>query len=267
MAERREFFQVTLDLAELESHAASSDSTIRWASAIELAQLGTEDAITLLWSLTDDSDENVRDAARIGLNQCDQKIVGKVLSTNWVVEPEIAPSVSIDGVQQHVPWKVRPLEVSSLEVDWAIDAAVLNIIQTEAPLTGLRLMRLYGNAVFPDNPKKTPKSRIQQAIKRLERRGLVAYFQNFPEGSFVGWTIYKVGNSQVVVRDRGQRKLVEIPVTEAIALLRLLIGDDFDSSSNDERFNLLVSAYGIKQSELHIVGEILAQEWSTLLTL
>jgi hypothetical protein len=267
MAERREFFQISLDLAELESHARSNDSTIRWASAIELTQLGTEDAISLLWYLTNDSDENVRDAARIGLNQCDQQIVGKVLAAKWVVQAEVIPSTPVDGVQQHVPWKVRPLEESSLENEWAIDAAVLNIINTEGPLTGLRLMRLYGNAVYPNNPKKIPKSRIQTAIKRLQGRGLVAYLEDFPEGSFGGWTIYQLGSPQVVVREQGQRKLSEIPVTEVIARLRLMMGDEFDYSGQDERFKVLVSAYGIKQSELHIVGEILSHEWSTLLTL
>jgi hypothetical protein len=267
MAERREFFEVSLDFADLESHARSSDSTIRWASAIELAQLGTEDAVSLLWSLTTDSDENVRDAAKIGLNQCDQQIVGKVLATKWVVEPVAESSTSKNGVEKHIPWKVRPLEIPSVENEWAVDASVLNIIQTEGPLTGPRLLRLYGNAAYPNNPRKIPKSRIQTAIKRLEKRGLVTHIQDFAEGEIDAWTIYKSGSAEVVVRDQGQRKLSEIPVTEVIARIRFLIGDDFDNSSKDERFNVLVSAYGIKQSELHIVGEILAREWSTLLSL
>ena len=267
MAERREFFEVSLNFADLESHARSKDSTIRWASAIELAQLGNEDAISLLWSLTTDSDENVRDAARIGLNQCDQQLVGKVLATKWVPEPTSQSPTSTNGVEKHVPWKVRPLEVPSIENEWAVDASVLNIIQTEGPLTGPRLLRLYGNAAYPNNPRKIPKSRIQTAVKRLEKRGLVAHIQDFSEGEIDAWTIYMSGSAEVLVREQGQRKLSEVPVTEVIARLRLLIGDEFDYSSKDERFKVLVSAYGIKQSELHIVGEILAREWSTLLTL
>lgn len=267
MAERKEFFEIFLDFEDLESHARSKDSTIRWASAIELAQLGTEDAISLLWSLTTDSDENVRDAAKIGLNQCDQHVVGKILASKWTAEPVSKSSVSNDGLEKHVPWKVRPLEVPSIENEWAVDASVLNIIQTEGPLTGPRLLRLYGNAAYPNNPRKIPKSRIQTAVKRLERRGLVAHIQDFPEGEIDAWTIYQCGNIEVRVRDQGQRKLSEIPVTEVIARLRLLMGDEFNYSSKDERFKVLVSAYGIKQSELHIVGEILSREWSTLLTL
>ena len=69
MAERKDFFEVSIDFKELESHARSADSTMRWASAIELVQLGTKDAISLLWSLTTDADENVRDAAKLGLKQ------------------------------------------------------------------------------------------------------------------------------------------------------------------------------------------------------
>lgn len=267
MAERREFFEVSLNFADLESHARSKDSTIRWASAIELAQLDTVEAISLLWSLTTDSDENVRDAAKIGLNQCDQQVVGKVLATKWVPEPTSQSSTSTDGIEKHIPWKVRPLEVPSVENEWAVDASVLNIIQIEGPLTGPRLLRLYGNAAYPNNPRKIPKSRIQTAVKRLEKRGLVAHIQDFPEGEIDAWTIYKSGSTEVLVRDQGHRRLNEIPVTEVIARLRLLLGDEFDHSSKDERFKVLISAYGIKQSDLHIVGEILAREWSTLLTL
>ena len=154
-----------------------------------------------------------------------------------------------------------------MEDEWAVDEAVLNIIQTEGPLTGPRLLRLYGNADYPNNTRKIPKSRIQTAVKRLEKRGLIAHIQDFPEGEIDSWTIYKSRSAEVLVREQGQRKLSEIPVTEVIARLRLLLGDEFDYSSQDERFKVLVSAYGIKQSELHIVGELLAREWSTLLTL
>jgi hypothetical protein len=44
------------------------------------------------------------------------------------------------------------------------------------------------------------------------------------------------------------------------------MGEEFEYSNQDERFKFLVTAYGIKNSELHIVGEILAREWSTLLS-
>jgi len=266
MAERTEFFEVSINFVELESHARSSDSTMRWASAIELSQLGTEDAISLLWSLTTDSDENVRDAAKIGLNQCDQQLVGKVLASKWAIEQEVKSSTSVEGVEKHIPWKIRPLEVPSTENEWAVDAAILNIIQTEGPLTGPRLLRLYGNAAYPQNPRKIPKSRIQTAIKRLERRGLVLHIQDFDEGEIDSWTLYKSGSPEVIVRERGQRKLNEIPVTEVIARLRLIMGEDFEFSGQNERFRFLLDAYSIKQSELHIVGEILAREWSTLLS-
>jgi len=265
MAERKEFFEVSIDFKELESHARSTDSTMRWASAIELVQLGTEAAISLLWSLTTDVDENVRDAAKLGLKQCDQQLVGQVLASKWSVEPEIKSTTAVDGVEKHISWKVRPLEVPSMENEWAVDAAVLNIIQTEGPMTGPRLLRLYGNAAYPNNPRKIPKSRIQTALKRLERRGLISHIQDYFEGEIDSWTLYKIGSPEVIVREQGQRKLSEIPVTEVIARVRLIMGDDFDYSGQNQRFEVLLKAYSIKQAELHIVGEILAREWSNLL--
>ena len=95
---RKEFFTVEIDFHILEEHARSKDPTLRWAAAIELGQLATEDAINLLWSLTTDLDGHVRDAANLSLQQCDQVLVGKVLATKWSNPEEkknnIDPSVS-----------------------------------------------------------------------------------------------------------------------------------------------------------------------------
>ena len=264
MAERKEFFEVGLDFIQLEEHARSSDSNLRWASAIELGQLGTIEAISLLWSLTTDSDENVRDAANFGLQNCDQVLVGKVLATKWQAPVEVKSELT-SGISKYVHWKVRPLEIPAPENEWAVDAAVLNIIQTEGPMTGSRLLRLYGNAAFPNDPRKLPKSRIQTAVKRLERRGLVTKLLTEGNDELEFWTLLGSGKPEIDVREQGQRKLSEIPVTEVIARLQINMGEEFEYASQNDRMKVLMTLYGIKQSELHILGDILAKEWSLLL--
>jgi hypothetical protein len=266
MSERKDFFAVTIDIELLESHALSKDSTLRWAAAIELGQVGTEEAVSLLWSLTTDSDENVRDAANLGLQQCDQVLVGKVLATKWVA-PEVVSLDESDAVVKFIPWKVRPLEVPSSENEWAVDAAVLNIIQVEGPVNVSRVLRLYGNAAYPNNPRKIPKSRIQTAIKRLEKRNLIQHIIGSNNEDIETWTLYLAGTPEVKVREQGQRKLIEIPVTEVIARLRYNMGDDFDYASQNDRVKALMSIYGIKQSELHLLGAVMANEWSDLLAI
>jgi hypothetical protein len=266
MSQRREFFEVEIDFKELETHARSQDSTIRWSSAIELSQLATEEAISLLWSLTTDLDDYVRDAAKIGLQQADQELVARVLAAKWAPVSDVPKYVG-SGIAKHIAWKVRPLEVPSTENEWAVDAAVLNIVQVEGPLTGPRLLRLYGMATYPDNPRKLPKSRIQTAVKRLERRGLVGHLQDYSEGELDAWTLFKIGSPEVAVREQGLRKLSEIPVTELIARVRENMGDDFDYAGQNDRFKALQAVYGIKQQELHIVGELLAKEWSLFLNI
>ena len=266
MSERREFFEVAIDFSQLEIHARSSDSTMRWASAFELGLLDTEEAISLLWSLTTDSDENVRDAAKLGLNQSNQQLVGKVLAVKWTVEPNTNREDSDQQVVKHVPWKVRPLEAPSTENSWAVDAAVLNIIQTEGPVTGARLFRLYANAVYLNASGKFSKSKIEGAIYRLERRNLVSHIQDYGNGEIEYWTLYGTGTPEVFVREQGQRKLGEIPITEVIGRLRIELQDEFDSASQNKRFEALMKVYSIKQAELHILGDIFAKEWSTLLT-
>ena len=266
MSERKDFFAVTIDIGLLESHARSKDSTIRWAAAIELGQIGSEDAVSLLWSLTTDSDENVRDAANLGLEQCDQAIVGKVLATKWVA-PEVPNQFDSGDIASFVPWKVRPLEVPSAENEWAVDAAVLNIIQVEGPVCVSRVLRLYGNAAYPNNPRKIPKSRIQTAIKRLEKRNLIRHLVSASNGEIETWTLYLTGTPEVKVRDQGQRKLTEIPITEAIARLKHKMGDDFDYASQNDRVKALMAIYEIKQSELHLLGAVMANEWADLLAI
>lgn len=265
MSERKDFFAVTIDIELLESHARSKDSTIRWAAAIELGQIGSEEAVSLLWSLTTDSDENVRDAANLGLQQCDQVIVGKVLATKWVA-PEVPETTDSDAVARFIPWKVRPLEVPSSENEWAVDAAVLNIIQVEGPVCFSRILRLYGNAAYPNNPRKIPKSRLQTAIKRLEKRNLIQHIVGSSNEDVETWTLYLIGTPEVKVRDQGLRKLTEIPVTEVIARLKYNMGEDFEYASQNDRVKTLMNIYGIKQSELHLLGAVMANEWSELLT-
>lgn len=265
MDTRREFFEVKIDFEALREHARSKDATIRWASAIELGQLGTEEAISLLWSLTTDLDEHVRDAANLSLQQCDQQLVGKVLASKWSI-PDSSEDFDTElSVTKYVAWKIRPLEIPSAENQWAVDAALLNIIQIESPLTGSRLLRLYGNAAYPSNPKKLPKARIQSALKRLERRKLICILDLNSSNAIEYWTIFRTGTPEVIVREQGQRKLNEIPVTEVIARVRSEMGDEFDSAGQNEKFSCLQKVYGIKQSDLHKVGEVLANEWSSFL--
>jgi len=265
MQTRREFFEVAINFPALEEHSRSTDASIRWASAIELGQLGTEEAISLLWSLTTDADEHVRDAANLGLQNCDQQLVGKVLATKWSSPVSLVEPLYGEEILKHVAWKIRPLEVPSSENEWAVDAAIQNIIQIEGPLTGSRLLRLYGNAAYPSNPRRIPKSRIQTAVKRLERRGLIGLINDTASKDLEFWTLYKQGAPEILVREQGQRRWNEIPVTEVIARVRIEMGDEFDYSSQNEKFACLQKVYGIKQAELYKVGEVLANEWATFL--
>ncbi len=181
--------------------------------------------------------------------------------------PEVVSPDESDAVAKFSAWKVRPLEVPSSENEWAVDAAVLNIIQVEGPVNVARVLRLYGNAAYPNNPRKIPKSRIQTAIKRLEKRNLIHHIVGSTNEDVETWTLYLAGTPEVKIREQGQRRLIEIPVTEVIARLRYNMGDDFEYASQNDRVKALISIYGIKQSELHLLGAVMANEWSDLLAI
>ena len=262
---RKEFFEININFSQLEEHAFGKDTGLRWATAIELGQLGTDDAVSLLWSLTTDSDEHVREAANLSLQNCDQKIVSRVLATKWKADPATVEDAE-STVQAYVAWKIRPLDEPSPRNEWAVDAAILNIVQIEGPITGSRLLRLYGTAVYPASPKKLRKSRIISALKRLERRQLIKIIAESSAEVVEYFTVLGFGKPEIVVRHQGPRKLHEIPVTEVIARVKMSMGDDFEYASQNDKFKVLQQVYGLKQADLHKVGEVLAQEWASFLS-
>ena len=69
MVTRRDLFGAGLDFETLRSNADGADSSLRWAAAIELGELGTEEAALLLWDMRSDGDENVRNAVQTALSR------------------------------------------------------------------------------------------------------------------------------------------------------------------------------------------------------
>ena len=107
--------------------------------------------------------------------------------------------------------------------------------------------------------------RIQTAVRRLERRKSIGIINDTSSKELEFWTLFRSGTPEVSIREQGQRKLNEIPITEVIASVRSEMGDDFDFAGQNEKFASLQRVYGIKQSELHKVADVLANEWAAFL--
>lgn len=266
---RRQFFRSDANPQELADRATSLSNSDRWAAAVELGEVPEEWAIKLLWVLKDDSDQYVRQAASASLVVFDHSLIESALdglsSAGYLATKVSEGSVRPDGLAEHVAWKTRPLDAPSEANEWASTAAIIDMVNTEGPLTGARLLRLYGQSVFPNSPRKISSARVEKAVKSTMRRGVVSKSFSDQEDRFESWILHRTGTPGVSVRTRGTRKLVEIPVTEVRELLALRGGPGRRRPTSNRSFAILMEAYEIPRSEFHLVGAALEKEWIPLL--
>jgi formiminotetrahydrofolate cyclodeaminase len=62
------------------------------------------------------------------------------------------------------------------------------------------------------------------------------------------------------------RKLSEIPVNEVAELVRLKSRFSRGAVNQNRQFQIIIDSYQIPQSELHLVGAVLDDEWKALLS-
>lgn len=266
---RKDYFQSLDDKSILVENASSAESSLRWAAAVELGEIPEPWSVELLWALKDDSDSYVSAVANKALSRFDPLLIEKAVFHKESIEDDadrdLSPELGQNELAPHVSWKTRPLDPPNEINDWAVSAAILDIVNTEGPLTGPRLMRLYGESVFPNSPRKLSKHRMQNAIERLAKRGVITV-ESSTAGGIEGWTLFRTGTPDVIVRDRGSRRLAEIPVTEVAALVSLKSRRTATMNRN-RQFQLIIDAYGIPQNELHVAGAVLDNEWRDLFSL
>lgn len=266
-----DFFGELPNREELESHANDSDTTLRWSAAVELAEVGEIWALLILWKLRDDEDEYVRLVAERGLASAPRELqleLATELNQEFAARLE-GPLGSIqgtgDGLAPFHPWKTRPLDPPSPENDWAVGSAVTDIVQTEGPITGARLIRLYGESAFRDSPKRINRYRVQKAVEALISRARLARLDSSGSSDLMDWTLAIYGVSGVVPRERGARRVSEIPPVEVSAALEKSLGLRARRLNNDRRFQEILGLYEIQPNEYHLVGAALEKEWRELL--
>ena len=259
------YFSEVPDRETLEDNALDLDGAIRWVAAIELGQVQEEWSAQILWRLKTDHDENVRAAALNSLSRFDRaqlaQFVAQLDFEPFIERPETKRQF---GDDDYVPWRIRPLPDPSPENEWQVAPALLDIINTESPVTGGRILYLYGSAVFPNMPKKISKYRLKKALNSLIGRNLIARADTVDDENLENWILHTVGMPDVVVRDKGPRTYGQIPINEVRAMIIKRLRSRYESSSPDTKFMTLQEVYSIKNSELHIIGGLLENEWQGL---
>lgn len=265
---RKDFFESNVEPEVLRANARSSDRSLRWAAAVELGEVHEDWSLELLWVLKDDPDEHVRTVAQKALAYFDRALVERVVF-DYVASPVPAEPGEEDEYDAfelavHVAWKTRPLEEPDEKNEWAVSAAIIDIVNTEGPVTGARLYRLYAESVFPNSPKKLRKVRIYRAVQRLLDRGIISLADGADSEYLDDWTLHRTGSPSVVMRQRGQRRFSEIPPSEVKEVLSRGLPRGMRPKSRDRSFEELLSVYEVKPAEYHLIAGVIDKEWRAL---
>jgi hypothetical protein len=261
---RRDFFESTVDPDVLRINASSSDKSLRWAAAVELGEVHQEWSVEILWTLKDDTDEHVRSVALKALSLFDKTLVERVVFETVAYEEPERSSNTMGNLAPHVAWKTRPLDEPDDRNEWAVSAAVIDIINTEGPLTGARLYRLYAESVFPNSPKRLKKVRIYRAVQGLIHRGIVSLADGQDSQYLDDWTLHRTGGPAVIVRERGQRRFSEIPSSEVSQLLTQGKIQGPRPRNRNRDFEEILRLYSVKPSDYHLIAGVIDKEWRGL---
>jgi hypothetical protein len=213
---------------------------------------------------------DVRNATQTALSRFDRTVLASALNGKGASPVKKTPSRDIyysvdeNGLMPFVPWKVRPLEAPSSDNEWAVAAAINDIVSTEGPINGTRLLSLYGQAVSPNAPKKINRFRVKKALESLLNRRILSRADTVSADEIYEWVIHRAGEPEVLVREKGSRSFAEIPVNEVRELIKTKVG--FASNpSPDRKFRAVMDAYGIQTRDFHIIGALFEKEWAELL--
>lgn len=267
---RTDFFGTEPDRSDLERQALSQDSSLRWAAAVELSELQEFWALEILWQLRLDPDEHVRSVAERGVAQAPSALLSELTAAvNREFDDANADRQqdrrSTSGLAPFFPWKTRPVDPPGPENAWAASVVVTDIVATEGPVTGARVLRLYGESAFPNSPRKIKRNWVEKAVDSLIQRARISRVGSSGLAAFEDWTLQRTGDTSTQPRERGSRRVSEIPVVEIQLALEHQHGRRAKNLSRDRKFLEILRIYGIDQNEYHLVGAALEKEWLELL--
>lgn len=271
MTEAHDFWSAgQTDLSQLSVKADSEDVFERWATAFELGEAHDPAAIDILKRLLGDDDEHVREAAEVALTKLGH---GDEVSRARVLErsQQLARAAQRHRMRTHleappyVAWKLKPVPIPDKSNMWIVEAMLLDAIQTEGPITGSRLFRNYCGGARMLSSATVSSGRLHKALESLLKQGKVVRSDDFTSEHHERWVLHERGTSGVVLRQRGPRELRDIPPDEVRAAIAASAGRlGARGVDRDRAFEQILEFYQAEK-ELHLVGKLLADEWSSLI--
>lgn len=154
-----------------------------------------------------------------------------------------------DSLQPYVKAQPSSLLYPTDENTHYVEKGLCEIIATEGPILCARAYRIYNEAVGLHKIGKQIRHVFNRAISRAVRNGLLEQSNEIGVAKQMDAIVRKHGTREVVLRERGDRVLEEIPPSETAALMRLLVQKaSLNPQHDDEQlFRLTLQIYGLKR--------------------
>ena len=125
-----------------------------------------------------------------------------------------------------------------------VEDALRKIIETEGPVVTERVYRVYIRASSLRKAGRQVRKSLDKVLKNLEGRKIIAIIGRGSGEGYAGATIRLTDSPIVILRDRGDRDLDEIPVEELAEMYRLTRAKNPDGEEESVHRDLL-SRYGL----------------------
>ena len=138
-------------------------------------------------------------------------------------------------------WRSRRFPEVNSSPHSAIAAGIVEIVSAEGPVVASRVYELYLRASGKGRMRKEERSALNQAVAFAVRSKAIDQIEDGEPGQ-ANKTLHVPGSDQVVIRRRGDRPLVQIPMTEVVALACQLIAAEPELDDAGLK-SVLLSAY------------------------
>lgn len=152
----------------------------------------------------------------------------------------------LELVAPYKSWKPRPLADPRTASLAQVGEGLVAIIAAEGPVLDGRAFLLHTRASGLSRASRDVQATYRSAIQCEVERGRIVVEPDAPDSDAL--VLRPAGSRRVVVRERGDRTLDEVPLAEITALVRKLELDRGEAwASPEERFRRLLEVYELKR--------------------
>lgn len=157
---------------------------------------------------------------------------------------------SHNGLQPYSIWRGTTQDPRAISTTELADT-LKEIIETEGPIVTERIYRAYIRASGLQRVGRQVRKVLNWALGDLERRKIVTISRQGTENGYAAATVRLAGSPQTVLRDRGDRDFMEIPIDELAQMYRL-VRSEIPIEDEESIRRELLARYGLTRMTANV---------------